>query len=421
MARDSYGLTLGSILLGSAGALNAAEPQPPAGPPAVQSELRIEQGNRFIARGLGESENMHDWRQRLADPAQRAQLRAETRASMEAQYPDLAEALALEPAVAAKVIDLLTDHQLQTIERMVSGTGSRLVDLQDYETRRLDELRKVLGARGLEQYLDYSESFGQRAQVNRLDTRLSAADKLRPEQKQRLMRLFADEAARETEVRHRSHRGRRLRGPSFAVLSQEELQRESQLLTIAENERAWHRKQAADEAFEQRAAEFLTAAQQSMLAQINREDADSLRRWVESARVEAGPGVAITQTPAAEPPQPASVETKVKLDLSMKVNRNEQKTVTLIGAGGEAMSFEAGDGLIAEVIPTVFEDRSMDLRLNYYEERSTGKRRLPSSSIIYVGPEDSPSCASGETGTVVTGSRSYIVTFDVCGAELPNP
>lgn len=245
---------------------------------------------------------MQGLRQRLVDPAQRAQMRAENRASIEAQYPNLAEVLAVEPAVAAKVVDLLADHQLQMTEQMVNSTANSFMGaLQaraDDETRHLAELRQLLGAQGLEKYLDYADSLTQRTQADRFDTRLGATDKLRA----------------------------------------------------------------------------------------------------------------------------APVKARVKLDIRMKVNDNEPKALTLVAAGGEAISFEAGDGLIVEVIPTVFEDHSMDVRFNYYEARSDGRRRLPSSGgIIYIGPENSLFRGGGEGGAVIVGSRGYAVTSSVRGAELPAP
>ena len=160
----------------------------------------------------------------------------------------------------------------------------------DAENRKLDALREVLGEEGLERYQQYVTTPGERRQVREVEARLAAADKFSPEQKDRLIALFKEKNRKDLPPpappsRMSSFLSSRDPGsPTF----KEDLQRESQLGTIAANEEILRLRHSSNRWMVEQAAEFLTPTQTSALSKMNEAQTQSLRQWIEKERVRAG-------------------------------------------------------------------------------------------------------------------------------------
>ncbi len=140
-------------------------------------------------------------------------------------------------------------------------------------------------------------------------------------------------------------------------------------------------------AVSQRAAKFLIAPQLTALSQMHTEEENSLRQWIEKARIAAGLDLAI---PADEPPGlsvPPAVQ--MQIDIKLTVNRNEPIAVSHVVTNGETVTFETDDGLFVEATPTLYDDDSLNVHWAYYEQRGTRKRRLTDvTSVSTLPPPD---------------------------------
>ena len=118
--------------------------------------------NRVMFASPGDaSDAMNAMRRRLADPAQRAVVRSEQRAVMQGLYQDLEEALQIDGSTASRLLDALTDQEMDRQD----AYATEFPDLQeraDTENRRLDELFVILGERGAERFQDYTATLGPR-------------------------------------------------------------------------------------------------------------------------------------------------------------------------------------------------------------------------------------------------------------------
>jgi hypothetical protein len=387
---------------------------------AVAGDTEAEQGsaeNRlFFVTGEKAEEASRRMRERLADPEQRTALRAEQRASVQQQHAGVGRALGLDPATEKKLIELLTDQQMSHLEQMYSGSRP---DFDSYRqaqatTQRLDALREVLGDEKFDRYQDYTTTLGERRRVSLFSERLGAGNKLRLDQEERLIALLREQNA------HRMEEGRMpgwmLRGLEGRKMpSREEMQRESQLSTIAGNEESWRRNEVTNREIEQQAAEFLTPVQLSQWSKYQAQEQDRLRRWIESARAQAGldpriPEHAPAAATASEPPRKL-FDGLVQIDLRLTVNRGEPTIVTRTVRNGESFTFEAAEGLIAEATPTLYEDHWLSVQMNYYEQDAVGKRRLHGGGSFGVQtrmPDGTPSSGGGG-GTVIAGRKGYAI------------
>jgi hypothetical protein len=378
--------------------------------------------NRIVFVPFGESSpSMEEMRARLADPEQRKAMRAEYRTSLEQTYPDVDEVLKLDSATHGALIELLADQYLKSLDEMFSNSRREAFfsaqGMLEAENRKLDQLREILGDEGLERYQEYSVTVYERGQVREVDAHLGATDKLSPQQRTRLVKLFKERnqvpppAPSRMPNLLRSHDPR---SPTF----REDMQRESELATIEGNEQMLWFRETSNRRMAERATEFLSPAQMAALAKVNEADQAKLRKWIEQARTKAGldPAVAERQDDERTPSRkPASGE--VTLDLVVRVNGGEPVHVVHTGRNGQPLKFKASEDLFAEAEWTLFDDNWIDVRLAYFEEGPNGLRRLQGGSSFGTmgmdsgvsAPGDSSIAARGSSSTIVTGRKAYSV------------
>ncbi|HEU5135181.1 MAG TPA: hypothetical protein VFU13_08570 [Steroidobacteraceae bacterium] len=438
--RMRAGLLAVSLGLGC-GALAAESTQKPAPRPQTSNEVEthifqsgslkgaeVENGvteGRIVFVPFGErSKSTEEIRARLADPQQRKAMRAEHRASLEQMYPDIEDALKLDSTTQEALLELLTDQQMESLDAMFSDLRPEAFfgtqRLLEAENRKLDQLRAVLGDDGLARYQDYTTTVHERRQVRQVDAHLGVADKLSPEQKARLIQLFQEKVRMDFPPPAPMRMSERLRSrdprsPTF----QEEMQRESQLSTIAGNEQVLRLRETSNRWMAERASGFLRPAQIAALTKVNESDMARLRKWIEQARAQAGLDPAIPARGSDENTpgrKPATGE--VTLDLTVRVNGGEPVHFTHTGTNGESFKFQASEDLLAEVEWTLFDDKWVDVRLTYSEEGPNGLRRLQGGSgfgtMVGVSGgtspgDNAPGARGGGSSTIVMGRKAYSV------------
>lgn len=309
-----------------------------------QNRLRLvpnEQANEFAQR----------LKERLADPEQRVALRAEQRAAVVSQNVGVGRLVGLDPAMEQKLIELLTDQQMERLEQMHVQPRPNLADLQAYAdemTQRMNALRDLLGDEKLERFQTFEMNRSGRYWVGRLSSRLAPADRLQLPPAMRVSGHLRQESP-----------------------GQRPIDRDVQ-------------------------------------------EQDNMRRLVESARAEAGLDPKIPEQPEVAVGTPQLIEAQVQIEVSLTVNR-EPTTVTRTVRNGESFTFEAAQGLIAGATPMMYDDDWIDVHLKYYEEGTTGRRRLSGGSIstVQVRQSDGSLATGGSSGTVISGRKGYAVETTV--------
>lgn len=391
---------------------------------AVAADPQAEQGgadNQLVfATGEQAEQIAQSMKERFADPEQHVALRAEQRASVQQQYSEAGRVLGLDPATEHKLIELLTDQQMSHLERMFARSGPDFYWEAQATTRHMDALREVLGDEGLDRFRDYMTTLGERRQVGLISARLEAGNELRPDQEERLIALLREQTLRTNEAMRLS--GSLLRGFDRREMpSREQLQRESQLSTIAANEAIWRDKQVTNREIEKQAAAFLTRAQLAQLSKFHAQEQERLQRWIESARAQAGMDPKIPERAAAaadvSEKSRKPIDGQVQLEIRLTVNRGEPTVVTQTVRNGESFTFGAADGLVAEATPTLYDDHWLDLQITYYEQGDTGKRPLNGGGTLGVltrMPDGTLSRGGG--GSIVTTSRKAYAIETMIGA-----
>jgi hypothetical protein len=379
--------------------------------------------NGIVFVPFGErSQSTENMRARLADPEQRKAMRAEHRAGLVQIYADIEEVLNLDSTTHEALLDLLTDQYLASLDAMFGDHRPEVLFAPqrqvEAENRKLDQLREVLGNEGLERYQEYTTTVHERRQVREVDAYLGTTDKLSPEQKARLVKLFKEKNQMGIPSPTPSRmsdllRSRDPRSPSF----QEDLQRESQLATIEGNQQMLRLRETSNRWMAERASGFLRPAQSAALAKVNESDMARQRKWIEQARANAGLDSAIPVRGSDEstpPRKPATGE--VTLDLMVRVNGGEPVHVTHTGPNGEQLKFKVSEDLLAEVEWTLFDDNWVDVRLTCFEEGANGPRRLQGGSGFGTmavsggtSPRDNGIDTRGSSSTIVTGRKAYSV------------
>jgi hypothetical protein len=418
----------------------ASEDAPSASPESAQEALQgqffisaeAEEGagveNQVVLARFGDaSQSMQQMRARLADPEQRGAVRAEQRTNLQQLYPDVAEALRLDAATHEALLNLLTDQQMEMLDQVHDeGQREALHSMQaqvDAQNRKLDELRGVLGEEGLERYQQFVGTVSERRQVRDVDARLDAADKLSPEQKDRLIDLFKEKNRKDLPPplppeRMPSFLNSRDPGsPTF----REDLQRASQLATIEANEEILRLEDASNRWMAERAAEFLTPAQASAVAEVNETQTETHRQWIEQARAKAGLDGAIPERSEERTPLRKPVSREVALEMTISVNGAEPVRVTHTGSNREPLSIQASDELSVEADWTLFDDDWLDVKLTFYEQGPTGRRRLDSAGgfgMLTKTPDGVASRSGGGTNMAVAGRKAYSVEMTVAAMAL---
>jgi hypothetical protein len=336
--------------------------------------------------------------------------------------------LELDAATTEKVIELLTDQQMERLDQMYLRTengsipGHLWADLTqaqaETQTKYIQALREVLGQEKLERYQTFERTLGERERVAQLDARLAPAHKLQPDQRERLIVLYQDDTARYVAEMRFDRQPFAPFGPHMqTATSLEEMQRQSQLMTIAANEQNWRRLPEARRWLRQRAAAILTPAQLATLQQMHEEEIDGQKQWIEQMRVDAGLSAEIPAEPeeseAAKAPNRTPIAGEVKFRIQLTVNRNEPNKFTHVGSNGASVTFECADGLLMEVTPILYDDDVYNVGVTYYEQGSNGKRRIGQSGQMGVLEKQQPGSASlefsGSSTTILTGNKGYAV------------
>ncbi len=387
--------------------------------------------NQIVFATLGEpSRSMDEMRARLADPEQRKAMRTQNRASLEQIYPDVEEVLNLDATTHATLMDLLTDQYMDSLDAMF-GEHRREASfatqgLAAAENRKLDQLRVVLGDDGLARYQEYTATVHERRQVREVDAALGATDKLSPEQKVRLVRLFQETNRMSLPPPGPSRmsallRSRDPRSPGF----KEDLQRQSQLSTIEGNQEVLRLREASNRRMAEQASGFLSPVQNAALTKANEANEARLRQWIVQARATAGLDPAIPERGSDEnPPRRKPVSGEVTLDITVRIDGGEPVHVTHTGPNGEPLKFKASEDLFAEAEWTLFDDNWVDVRLAFFEDGPNGLRRLQGGAGLAAmgrviddsAPGRNTIGHRGTSSTIVTGRRAYSVELSASAA-----
>jgi len=375
-----------------------------------------------FATGEEAEQTAQRMRERLNDPAQRPRLVAEQRAMIEQGHVDAARVLGLDATMEHNLIELLTEQQMEHLDRFYEHPGGWF-DMQleaERITRRTEGLRALLGEQGLQRYQRFADSLGDRHQVNDFGAQLGASDALRPDQKDKLIDVLFEQRRRAAEQLQSSGWQSR---PWLAGLpiSEEGLQRQSQLIQIGTSEAHWRERLAAHREIETQAAAFLAPSQLNALSQWHRKEGTRLQRHIETLRTQAGMDPTIPEQPTT-PVEDSRVlvNGQVQVEVRLKVNRAEAVTVTRVVQNGESFTFDAPEGLIAEATPRLYGDNWLDLQMKYYEKSAAGKRALQGGGMFGVQtrtPDGLPSSGGGG-GTVAGGSKGYAVEVMVTASAL---
>lgn len=360
-----------------------------------------DQANEFAQR----------WKERLTDPEQRVALRAEQRAAVVSQNTSVGRLVGLDPAMEQKLIELLTDQQMARLEQMHVQPRSNVPDLQKYAdetTQRMNELSELLGEEKLARFQTFEMNQTGRYWVGQFSARLAPADKLQPDQEDRLTALKQEQFQMPPAE---SGSWRVFRPPVGQTISFEDMQRDAQRRTRIANENSWRTRQVENRALEQKAAAFLSSAQLAELSKYHAQEQDNKRRYIESVRAEAGMDPKIPEkAEVVEETTPRLIEAQVRVEVKLTVNR-QPTTVTRTVRSGDSFTFEAAQGLVVEATPMMFDDDWIEVHLKYYEDGAAGRRRLSGSSIstAQVRQSDGSLASGGSSGTVIAGRKGYAV------------
>lgn len=194
-------------------------PPPPRAPPPPVPASRTEATlSSSIGRG-DPSEYMARERERMQDPEYRALRREQQRMSMDRMHADLGFALNLPQEEVDKLLDLLAEHQLQSMDNAPPfrpGAEGNSQPSQEWfrqmaenQRKREAEVKTLLGDAKYQEWQEYQQSMGARMQVNNLRSVLEgSSEPLRRDQYQSLVKVIADEQRAEASVRMESLKNR---------------------------------------------------------------------------------------------------------------------------------------------------------------------------------------------------------------------
>ncbi|WP_129647874.1 hypothetical protein [Peristeroidobacter agariperforans] len=398
----------------SSNVFREVDPSASGGVPAADEQGAKAQNRFRFVTGEEANEYSRRLKERLTDPEQRAALRAEQRAVLMSQNAGVGRLVGLDPATEQKLIELLTDQQMERLDQVHMQPRPTVPDLQQYAdqaTQRMNALRDLLGDEKLERFRDFELSQSERHWVSRLAARLAPAYKLQPDQEDQLTALKHEQFQTSSAA---MESWRVFRRPLGQLTSLEEMQRESQRQSRIANENSWRKRQVENPLLEQKAAAFLTPVQLAELSRYHAEEQDTSRRYVESARAEAGLDPKIPEQAEVAEETPKLIEAQLQIEVSLTVNR-EPATVTRTVRNGESFTFEVAQGLTVEATPTMYGDDWIEVHLKYYEDRTNGRRRLSggSISVAQARQPDGSLSSGGSSGTVITGRKGYAVETKV--------
>ena len=362
-----------------------------------------------------------EMQKRLSDPRAREELRAQERAQVVWMHPDLGQVLDLDPNTESQLIEVLTDRQMIHLEQYWSGgllpkhpaTAADFADLQrqraEEQTRRLEELRNVLGEEGLQRYHGYLDTLHQRQWIRNFSERLPREDQLTRDQSARLMVLLRQQfEAHIRGGRFESSRFHRAPPPADDDARQKH--------TVALNERSFWRMQAESQELISRLPEILTQSQTDVFVQMEMEKIDAQRTLVEQLRADAGMSREIPAPEATDDDsQPKPVPGPVKLEVSVKVDDDQPTIVSLVTENGQPVGFEGPQSLWIEATPTVFADGWVDVQFHFHEQSGGQRRALrgsPGMGLQSRRPKPLPLGTHSMRTTISGSSRGYAIAID---------
>jgi hypothetical protein len=387
--------------------------------PAVLFSAESEQGAmegkaRLMSKEeLDQSPEAAEMRKRLADPQERKRVWAEQRAGIPEQYPDLAHVLLLDATKEAALIDLLTDQQMQNLDRFyelqsakpttVTDSRDSLQSLADEETRKITQLRELLGPEGHERYRQYMKTWSARREAVYFEARLDPAYKLSEDQKTRLIELLHEH--REAELNLMS---RRSFPPTFGPSSEAELQKHQ----VQMNEDTLRQMVQSSQELLKKLPALLTPQQLEAYEKMEARKLDAQRKHVQQMRISAGLSPEIpdrAESPSTAEPAPCRpVVGRIQFVMRVNVNQSEPVEISRELKNGEVTSFEGPEGLWLEAKPTLYEDGWLDVELAYYERGPDERRVLLSKSQMGTRTRPGKGPAGGGGSTLV-GSKGYAV------------
>lgn len=402
---------------------SSAHPQTP--PPAKSESNAIEfvaSDGMFQAPGDG-SQTLADMRARLDDPQQRAKMREDQRRSIADSHYGVAEALQLDAATLEKLIEVLTDQQMERSESFykeftertrVADPAKRTQAEAEHVTRQIQALREVLGQEKLERYQVLQPSLPRRTQIRELDERLADADKLNVTQRERLVELMQEQVMTSIERTHPPHFERSLLHDMLNLPSREDRQRQLELHNIAANEESWRELRESNGLLRKRAAEFLADRQLAALEQTQAEQLAAQQRNIERMRVQAGLVATIPEQPQVVKAPPAAVDRDLKLSLKVAVDSESPRYLTTVVSSGKSVSLKIAENLSLEATAIVFENDAYNLRVEYFETGVTGRRVIGNMGLMGMLESEIPEAQrlhmrTGGGNTVIAGSRGYAV------------
>jgi hypothetical protein len=367
-----------------------------------------------------------DMQRKLADPRERAALRARMRADLELQHPDIAEELGINAGLAAKLLDLLADQYIAGQDRFFNRRPAQMQagdahasmnDMAAAESRDKDQIRQLIGENAFERYLRYDSSSMERQQVTLFTKRLAAADRLSADQKHKLMALTRDLQLRHYETRPRGFLGSPDLGRMLSM-SAEERQAVMLRQNIELNEEAVRDMHQEKQSMVERARAFLTPKQLEGYSQWYDDRIANARNSVEKMRVSAGMNATFDEhRPPAPTNAPLRFDGRVRLQVHVQVDGNEPVTVDVTTENGKAPeAFQVAPDLWAEATPVLYADGTGNVMLRYYEERHGTRQPLRGMHGIGISNRypgsNVPLGSGGGSGSTTSGSKSHAVFMD---------
>lgn len=413
-------LLVAGAVLASASSVLA---QTPAAPPSNQFP--------FATVNAGGSNRML---QRFEDPEQRKELRALRRKGTAAQQVLMEQVVPLDAATRERFIDLVTDLEMERDERHLRGmrparaastfgspeemdqalererfaNDSETVRMAQEQTRYLAPLRNLLGEERFQLYVDYRASVFQRMQAARLDSQLSAGDKLSVEQRERLITLLADEYRRRLDRQQQQQQRASAERFYYPQPNVQLPDMSTQVLLSAEQ--TFVEAQQANESLLARLPGVLSERQINVFVATEANTNDEAAR-VRSMRKRAGrdPQVAFTLPDASVQVQHVPVTEQLQLQLHIKVDDAPPVDTTVDVADDGSATVELG-GVIIEVRAALFENDWQEVATRFYERTGRGRRELTSLRIPpgqFAGPKPL------QLNAVLAGSRGYAVVANL--------
>jgi hypothetical protein len=384
-------------------------------------------------------------RQRRQDPEQRKALRAGTRQSIEQRHAVLDQVLPLDADTRSKLLELLTDLQMESGDRYANEPRSGLLTGRSYPsleaaqaaaererfganslqraasqaTRDLQRIRELLGEARFQQYIDYEMTQLERQEAAHLDGQLAADDKLDASQRERLILLLHERRQQQNEAlqveNSRSNGELARRGYAGIAAEGEGLQR------LRDYE--WHlrRVESGSKWLLVQLPDILTPRQLAIIEANEAKQVAEQLQLVKRMRKRIG-----IDTEKPLPPDPAAVLSsraplrgRVRLDVSIKVNDSAITQRSLLADNGGLMSFEIAS-LTIEVVPILFDDGWRELTMKFYEPDGKGGRRLIRSGISAAEPMQGADPVQKLDTAVLSASRGYAIigNFTLSTANL---